>query len=561
MAAGPNAAAFRTYPGRFKSLIGVGRGAFEDPEALRSELTLDHEIVAPGRRGARARARRRRAALDRYVVRGAPRDRARRAHPRRLAGALDRGGEGGAARARARGARRGGGGARCSRLIRSKACRRCRGCCGARRAQRSAPSSTASRRSSVPAAILRRRRFMAARSSRRRSASGAARSRCVRGRWTPPSCTSRALSPRSTEKGPLRPVTSRGARRRSRACAATHDRPARPPSRSSTPSRPQAIPAAALPSSPPTTAVRPSGSSATRRLRSARCLSALRRSEPFLGERAQILNSLGTLYVTLGAHGAAEALLEHAAELHRRRGDSVGEAIACGQLGAAALGLGALERARAPLQRQEWLCARLGDAFGARAPSRSSRSSRSSSAAPTTPSRWRPPPATLPSAPRRRSEPGSLTLRGRSGARGGISAIRPRRRRSTRRARSSARSAFRSERRSPPGIAPRPRRSRPRGRRTGSPPPGRSAPWVCPRGWRSSSGSVWKSRMRAAPGDGRAGAGRRGPRAGACRGGADVASRGHAARGRRSFTIVPTTLPRSPLAGRRLSATWVGSRR
>lgn len=93
-------------------------------------------------------------------------------------------------------------------------------------------------------------------------------------------------------------------------------------------------------------------------------LSALRRSEPFLDERAQILNSLGTLYVALGAHGAAEALLEHAAELHRRRGDAVGEAIACGQLGAAALGLGALERARAPLQRQEWLCARLGDAFG-----------------------------------------------------------------------------------------------------------------------------------------------------------------------------------------------------
>ncbi|KYF72661.1 hypothetical protein [Sorangium cellulosum] len=93
-------------------------------------------------------------------------------------------------------------------------------------------------------------------------------------------------------------------------------------------------------------------------------LSALRRSEPFLGERAQILNSLGTLYVALGAYGAAEALLEHAAELHRRRGDAVGEAIACGQLGAAALGLGALERARAPLQRQEWLCARLGDAFG-----------------------------------------------------------------------------------------------------------------------------------------------------------------------------------------------------
>ncbi|WP_437720804.1 hypothetical protein [Sorangium sp. So ce861] len=93
-------------------------------------------------------------------------------------------------------------------------------------------------------------------------------------------------------------------------------------------------------------------------------LSALRGSEPFLDERAQILNSLGTLYVTLGAHGAAEALLEHAAELHRRRGDAVGEAIAYGQLGAAALGLGALERARAALQRQEWLCARLGDAFG-----------------------------------------------------------------------------------------------------------------------------------------------------------------------------------------------------
>ncbi|WP_437313478.1 hypothetical protein [Sorangium sp. So ce385] len=93
-------------------------------------------------------------------------------------------------------------------------------------------------------------------------------------------------------------------------------------------------------------------------------LSALRGSEPFLDERAQILNSLGTLYVTLGAHGAAEALLEHAAELHRRRGDAVGEAIAYGQLGAAALGLGALDRARAALQRQEWLCARLGDAFG-----------------------------------------------------------------------------------------------------------------------------------------------------------------------------------------------------
>ncbi|AUX44889.1 serine protease [Sorangium cellulosum] len=48
VAAGPNVAAFRTYPGRFKSLIGVGRAPFRDPEALRSELTLDHEILAPG---------------------------------------------------------------------------------------------------------------------------------------------------------------------------------------------------------------------------------------------------------------------------------------------------------------------------------------------------------------------------------------------------------------------------------------------------------------------------------------------------------------------------------
>ncbi|WP_437720805.1 S8 family peptidase [Sorangium sp. So ce861] len=48
VAAGPNTAAFRTYPGRFKSLIGVGRGPFQDPEALRSELTHDHEILAPG---------------------------------------------------------------------------------------------------------------------------------------------------------------------------------------------------------------------------------------------------------------------------------------------------------------------------------------------------------------------------------------------------------------------------------------------------------------------------------------------------------------------------------
>lgn len=48
VASGPNVEQLRTYPGRFKALIGVGRGAFDDWEALRSELTQDHEIVAPG---------------------------------------------------------------------------------------------------------------------------------------------------------------------------------------------------------------------------------------------------------------------------------------------------------------------------------------------------------------------------------------------------------------------------------------------------------------------------------------------------------------------------------
>jgi len=48
IAAGPNIASFRTYPGKFKSLIGVGRGAFADSDALRSELTDDYEILAPG---------------------------------------------------------------------------------------------------------------------------------------------------------------------------------------------------------------------------------------------------------------------------------------------------------------------------------------------------------------------------------------------------------------------------------------------------------------------------------------------------------------------------------
>src|SRR5262249_34268987 len=48
VAAGPNVEALRTYPARFKSLIGVGRGRFADPEGLRSEITADYEIVAPG---------------------------------------------------------------------------------------------------------------------------------------------------------------------------------------------------------------------------------------------------------------------------------------------------------------------------------------------------------------------------------------------------------------------------------------------------------------------------------------------------------------------------------
>jgi tetratricopeptide (TPR) repeat protein len=91
---------------------------------------------------------------------------------------------------------------------------------------------------------------------------------------------------------------------------------------------------------------------------------ALERSGPFLDEKAKVLNSLGTLYVVMGAHGAAQALLEHAAELHHQNGDVVGEAIAFGQLGSAALSLGDLPRARQYLQRQEWLCSRVGDVFG-----------------------------------------------------------------------------------------------------------------------------------------------------------------------------------------------------
>ncbi|MBK8257567.1 MAG: tetratricopeptide repeat protein [Polyangiaceae bacterium] len=93
-------------------------------------------------------------------------------------------------------------------------------------------------------------------------------------------------------------------------------------------------------------------------------LDALAKADVYTHERPKILSSLGTLYVVLGAYGAAEALLEHAVELQHQRGDVVGEAIACGQLGAAALGLGDLVKARTWLQRQEWLTSQVGDAFG-----------------------------------------------------------------------------------------------------------------------------------------------------------------------------------------------------
>jgi subtilisin family serine protease len=48
VASGPNVSQFRTYPGRFKSLVGVGRGSFEDHEQLQSDRTQDYEILAPG---------------------------------------------------------------------------------------------------------------------------------------------------------------------------------------------------------------------------------------------------------------------------------------------------------------------------------------------------------------------------------------------------------------------------------------------------------------------------------------------------------------------------------
>ncbi len=48
VASGPNVAHFRTYPGRFKSLVGVGRGDFEEHEKLTISRTADYEVVAPG---------------------------------------------------------------------------------------------------------------------------------------------------------------------------------------------------------------------------------------------------------------------------------------------------------------------------------------------------------------------------------------------------------------------------------------------------------------------------------------------------------------------------------
>lgn len=91
---------------------------------------------------------------------------------------------------------------------------------------------------------------------------------------------------------------------------------------------------------------------------------ALARSEPFPDERARVLTSLGALYVGLGAFGAGEALLELAVEIHHGRGDVLGEAAASGELAAAALGLGDLEWGHRHLERQQRLCARVGDAAG-----------------------------------------------------------------------------------------------------------------------------------------------------------------------------------------------------
>ncbi len=93
-------------------------------------------------------------------------------------------------------------------------------------------------------------------------------------------------------------------------------------------------------------------------------LEAFARSDGLLAERAQVLNSLGTLYVVLGAYGAAGAVLSHAAEVNHQIRDRVSEAISFGQLGSAAMGRGDLEEARRHLQKQEWLASQVGDKFG-----------------------------------------------------------------------------------------------------------------------------------------------------------------------------------------------------
>jgi subtilisin family serine protease len=48
VAAGPNLPEVPTYPGKFKSLVGVGRGDFADLERLDSARSEDHELLAPG---------------------------------------------------------------------------------------------------------------------------------------------------------------------------------------------------------------------------------------------------------------------------------------------------------------------------------------------------------------------------------------------------------------------------------------------------------------------------------------------------------------------------------
>lgn len=80
--------------------------------------------------------------------------------------------------------------------------------------------------------------------------------------------------------------------------------------------------------------------------------------------KTQALTSLGTLYVVTGALGAARSVLEPSAELCHARGDTLGEAIATGQLGAVAFGLGDLPLARQRLSRQEWLARQVGDDLG-----------------------------------------------------------------------------------------------------------------------------------------------------------------------------------------------------